>query len=352
MNICNEIAALGHDTTAFFPAIEPKEKVNDVYSFYGVSNLFRIERLFFPAFKGRSTFFSLHFIAKLKKMNPDLVTGRSVHGCTIAALLGYPTVFDTHGPIWESGKFPLKLFRIMIRQRSFKKMVVNSHALKEIYVRSDIFKGSGFDPGNIQVAHNGSQAFPLETQIELPGDKSRFKVGYFGQLYKGRGIDIIINIAQQMSAVDFYVVGGEEKDIIDWKSKIKSKNIYFIGFVPYPEVYKYRNSCDVLLAPYQEITAPEGVTGNQTPYMNPIKILEYMSSRKPVIASDLPTIREVLNEKNSILVDCANSTEWVSAIKRLMVEKTYAKSLAEQSYKEFAECYTWKARAQKLIDIT
>lgn len=352
MNICNELAGMGHDVTAFFPDVAPKEDTKDVYGFYGVKDHFRIERLLFPDFKGRSTFFSLHAIARLKKRKPDLVTGRSVHGCTVAALLGFPTVFDTHGPIWESGGFPLKLFKIMIRQRSFKKMVVNSHALKQIYVQSSIFKGSGFDPRRIEVAHNGSQSFPLDKKAELPGDPARFKAGYFGHLYKGRGIDMIIETARRLQNVDFYIVGGEEKDIAYWKSKAQSANIFFIGFVPYPQVYLYRNACDLLLAPYQEVASPDGVLGNQTPYMNPIKVLEYMSSRKPIIASDLPTIREVLNEKNALLVNCADTAEWEQAIGKLKNEKALASALADQAYADFQAKYTWKARAQKLIDIT
>ena len=52
-------------------------------------------------------------------------------------------------------------------------------------------------------------------------------------------------------------------------------------------------------------------------FMSPLKIFEYMSHKKPIIVSDLPVIREVLNEKNSILIDSDNVRLWVEAILKL-----------------------------------
>lgn len=350
MNICHELALAGHEVVLLAPDWDNTEEVTDVFSFYGVDDCFSIQKLWFPQrVPGSSTIYGLTVGKALKKLKPDLVIGRSVYGCVIAAISGLKVVYDSHAPIWEGGKLPLYLFRKMVRQPSFRKLVVNSNALKKIYMGSDIFKGTGYDPADIEVAHNGARSYALSDRASLPGDGQKIKVGYFGHLYKGRGMEIIAGLASRVQDADFYIGGGEDSDIAFWKSSIQNENVYFLGYIPHAEVYKYRNSCDILLAPYQKVAAPDQAAGNQSPYMNPIKILEYMSSQKAIIASDLPTIREVLNEKNAILVDCENVEQWAAAVRRLSGDERERRAIAEKAYQDFSANYTWESRARKLI---
>lgn len=352
MNICNELSILGHEVYLLTPDWNDVEAADDVYKFYGVRPDFEIKKLYFPQkFRGGSSVYGLHVAKELRSLKPGLVIGRSVYGCAAAGLLDYPVVFDSHAPIWESGGLPLHLFRFMIGRKSFRKMTVNSGALKELYMHSTLFNHTVFNPERIQVLPNGANEYDLSEKTKLPGGTGSVSVGYFGHLYPGRGVDIILSLAGEMQGVDFYIGGGDEKDIRYWRSRVKSANVHFLGFIPHPEVYKYRNSCHILLAPYQRIASPEGGAGNQSPYMNPIKILEYMSSRKPIIASDLPTIREVLNEKNAMLVGCDDIAGWKQALNKLILDKTYANAIAGQAYDEFKKSYTWKARACKLIEL-
>ena len=72
-----------------------------------------------------------------------------------------------------------------------------------------------------------------------------------------------------------------------------------------------------------------------------------MSHKKPIIASDLPVIREVLNKNNSILVDCNDFESWIIAIKKLKNVKKRDK-LATQALMDFKN-FTWKNRANNII---
>jgi glycosyltransferase involved in cell wall biosynthesis len=87
--------------------------------------------------------------------------------------------------------------------------------------------------------------------------------------------------------------------------------------------------------------------GDTSKYMSPIKIFEYMSHKKPIIASDLSVIREVLNKNNSLLVDCDNVKSWIRAIKKLKNEKKRHK-LSTQALIDFKN-FTWKNRANIII---
>ncbi len=52
--------------------------------------------------------------------------------------------------------------------------------------------------------------------------------------------------------------------------------------------------------------------------MSPLKLFEYMAHGLPIVSSDLPALREVLeNESNALLCDPDDIVAWVSAIERL-----------------------------------
>ena len=194
------------------------------------------------------------------------------------------------------------------------------------------------------MAHDGATTF-VETS-KLLSDKN-IKVGYVGHLYKGRGIDIIIECANKLNNVDFHVVGGSEKDIEYWKH-ISNDKVHFHGFVPPSLVNKYINSFDILLAPYQNSVSVFGGKGDTSKYMSPLKIFEYMSSGKTIIVSDLPVLREVLNDQNSVIVQPDNIDEWVLAIKHCLSE-SFRKKLSKQVIEDFKQ-YTWFNRANNILN--
>lgn len=350
MNICSCLAEMGHDVTILLPKIEGDENQAEIFSFYGLEADFKIEKLYYPSFKGKTFYYTYAIYKALKRIKPDYVIGRFVNGCAVASMMGFPITFDSHGPMWEDSKISNWFFKRMLNQETLKKLTVNSIALKDLYLKSGIFNDTRFNPDNLVVAHNGANVYDLNQKVELPGRKDSLKVGYFGHLYAGRGIELIIELARRMPDLEYYIVGGEEQDINHWKEQTSLKNLHFLGFVPFANVYKYRHSCDILLAPYQKIVSPGGTIGDQGPYMNPIKYLEYMSSCKGIVASELPSTREVLNESNAILVDCADVDQWEKAILTLACDSNLLELLSKNAYADFENNYTWKIRAERLIE--
>ncbi|MGY6743454.1 MAG: glycosyltransferase [Cecembia sp.] len=318
---------------------------------YGVGNNFEIKRLWYPSITGSFYIYAIQVFFMLLKIKPDLVIGRSVHGCFASTLIGFPTIFDSHGPIWESGKLPLKMFQSMVSRTSFKKLTTNSKALKNIYCGSGIFQKTNFNPDNIKVIENGANLYNLDKKVQLPG-YNEIKIGYLGHLYKGRGVEIIISCAKELPNLDFIIIGGEDEDINYWKNKFPNlKNLHFLGFKPFSQVYKYRNSCDILLAPYQNsVSTASNVNRDQAKYMNPIKIIEYMSAKKPIIASNLPVIQDILTDEDAILVNPERTRDWVEAIEIILRDKNLSEKLRQNSYNKFISNYTWDARASKILE--
>lgn len=352
MNICSALAELGHQVTLLLPDDIAYRTKSSPFIEYGLAETFKIKKLYYPSFKGKTIFYSLAIYKELKKHRPDLVIGRFVNGCSISSILNIPTVFDTHGPVWDDSRISVEFFKRMLKGKGLKRITTNSSALRDIYIKSDIFKNTRFNTRNLIVANNGARPYPLlDTIPALMNLKGALTVGYFGHLYSGRGIDIIIELAGLHPNIDFVIAGGEESDISYWKSVTKMENIHFLGYIKFGEVYKYRNSCDVLLAPYQQIVSPGGENADQGAYMNPIKLLEYMSSKKVIIASDLPSTREILtNQEDAILVRYDDVKEWSAALVSVFSNRDLNNKLSENAYRSFLSHYTWKIRALKMIE--
>jgi len=115
------------------------------------------------------------------------------------------------------------------------------------------------------------------------------------------------------------------------------------------ETHLYRNSFDILLAPYSSNVAVSGDSNSDTSrFMSPLKIFEYMSSCKPIVASDLTVLKEILNSNNSLLVNPDDENEWVCAILKLH-DKNERYKISRQAYLDFQN-YTWTNRALYLTE--
>jgi glycosyltransferase involved in cell wall biosynthesis len=276
----------------------------------------------------------------------DLVYGRFLHGCYAATLLKNEVIFESHAPIYEKKNYEFIIFKKLIKSKYFKKLVVISQSLKDMYL------GNGYlSDEKIQVAHDGAdEVLDFETKAELLGDKDSLKVGYVGHLYRGKGIEVIASIADKVSDdIEFHIVGGLDKDILFWKEKINSKNVFFYGFLPQKEVSIYINALDVCLLPNQKVVLTHGADRNGTnisSFTSPLKMFEYMAHKKGVVCSDISVLREVLNENNSILVDPENSEEWIEAIERFRNDEIRNK-LSKQALEDFIK-YTWKNRTNDI----
>ena len=249
--------------------------------------------------------------------------------------------------VYEAHEIPIGWFRarienIFFKRKSFKKLVVISEALKLDYLQSF----SMLSDSKIIVAHDGADLPIKKTQVVK---NNVLNVGYVGHLYQGRGVEIIIKLARIFPKIDFTIVGGMERDVKYWRGEaVGIKNINFIGHVSQVELDTYYRTFDILLAPYQLGINQEDGKSDTSKWMSPMKIFEYMSYSKPIIASDISVLREIVNEHNSILVDPSSIDAWSQAIKTLTSEKLRC-DLGEVAYKDFCKNYTWDIRAKNLL---
>ena len=117
----------------------------------------------------------------------------------------------------------------------------------------------------------------------------------------------------------------------------------FTGFVPPSDIPLYLAAADMLVMP----TTPDLA---YAAYTSPLKLFEYMASGRPIVASGLASVREVLDDGgNAVLYEADSADGLAEAVGRLVASPTLGRSLAERALQDVAR-YAWDARARRIID--
>ncbi len=85
-------------------------------------------------------------------------------------------------------------------------------------------------------------------------------------------------------------------------------------------------------------------------YASPIKLFEYMAVERALIASNLPSIAEVVTDgESALLVPPSDAAALAEAIRRLRDDPALRQRLAARAYALVMESYTWAARAENIL---
>ncbi len=176
----------------------------------------------------------------------------------------------------------------------------------------------------VVIAPNGVD---LERYRDLPeAAKARAKLGlaeqptasYTGHFYAGRGLDILYHLAQSFPEVQFLWVGGRNAELDGVKQELvqrKLRNVILTGFIENQQLPLYQAASDVLLMPYEKAIAGSS-GGNSADICSPMKMFEYMAAGRVILTSDLPVIREVLDENMAVFCPPDDKIAWQEAFAR------------------------------------
>ena len=346
MKMCDAFASIGYEVILVVPEVTPINEA-DLFDGYGVSRSFSIVRLPWVKMPGRGWWFALQAFFAIKRLKAGRVYGRHLPSLVLPSLVGLPTVYEAHAPISETmGKAGSFCLRVLCGARGFRKLVVISEALAGWYKNN-----TQLGENDIKVAHDAASP-AVNSQLSTLNRRSEesFELGYVGQLYAGKGMEMIAAIAEKRPLFKFTIVGGDEGDIQQWRKHLQHlDNVRFTGFLPQAEAISLIEGFDVVLAPYQKRVTTAGGGGDISRWMSPLKIFEYMSAGKPIVASDLPVLREVLNDgDNALLCEPEDPDHWCEAIDMLHRESELRDRLGTKARSDFLKKFTWEARARSI----
>jgi len=354
MKMCESFAKTGAKVTLIAPfriQPDPKLRTQDSFKYYGASRNFRIKTLpcidliWLEDFLGKWTYWVQELTFSLAVFLYELFHGEDVvytrDDFVAAGLARFKkVVFEAYvwpekGHFWYSSWMP-----------KLKSLVVISNTLKKKYEQ-------WFPANKILVAHDGVD---LKAFAHLPSkSRARKMLGmpqnkqiaiYTGHLYPWKGVDTIIRAASLIPSCLFYIVGGTHEDIEKYRSvieKAKLKNVTLVGHVPPTKVPRYLAASDVLLLPN---SAKYKISKE---YTSPLKLFEYMAAKRPILASDVPSSREILKDgKNAVLFKADNAEDFAKKLSRLFAQRKLSVNTAAKAYKD-VQAYSWDRRSRSIL---
>lgn len=348
VNMCRSFSGEGAKVTLLLPYRSVQKDV-DIFKYFDIPKTFNIKMLpcidlsvggehpIFYWLRFISFYISARFYVWFN--NFDIIYSRDIYSSIF-----FPNI------VLEQHSFPRKInFFLNLTFTRNRKIVCLTSFIKNLFIEK------GISESNILIAPSAVDLDEFnqnKNRLNISGiDSDKFVFGYIGTL---KTMNMEKGVGDCLSALTFLgddyrllIVGGESDDLEYYKKMSEDlnvdKKVIFIGKVSYSEVSKYSFLCDVFVAPYPE-------NEHYSFYMSPLKIFEYMASRKPVIATNLPSIKEVLTDgQNAILIKPSDPKGLSEAIVRIKENPELGKRLAEKAYEDVSSKYTWQIRAKNII---
>jgi glycosyltransferase involved in cell wall biosynthesis len=343
---CKTLEQAGHDVTLVAPA-DWKEKIVDGVRVIGLPRVARRYQ--------RSRLW-LQIVRIVRDLRPDVVHFHAPELLLIAPLLRpAKLIYDCEESYAEAALIrpwiprllrpPLSrmvalLEPALARYTDVIVVTVDSHV--------DRFRKTGKP---IVILHN----FPLLTDFRLNGRESDGRtLIHLGSQTKDRGTHVLIGamsqVADRLPDARLLLVGpfdgpkheAEARRLIADHSLEDS--VTLTGEVPYTDVPEWISRADVGLIALQATKKFKTCV--------PTKLFEYMSSRLPVVSSDLPPARRFMGGLEcGFLVGPADPRGYAEAIEFLLTHPSEARQMGERGRRAVEESYSWDAESGRLLEL-
>jgi glycosyltransferase involved in cell wall biosynthesis len=293
----------------------------------------------------RKWWHALHAIQLPAVRAADLVYTRNFPTLFALARGQQPFAYETYRP-WADQFRVLRLpFRRAMAAPAFLGGVLHSEFARARY------EALGVESERLLVAHNGHDPARFrerksrrELRLELGLPSERPLCVYTGHINLTKGLDTVLGMARRLPHVLFVLVGSEKRGLVERMAQ-RHANVQLVAWQPFDRVAQYLMAADVLLQPPSRV--PLKLVGNT---VLPMKLFLYLAAGRPIVAPDLPDVRELLrHEENALLVPTGRDDVAAQAVARVLEQPALAESLAQAALTTAAGL-TWDARARKVLD--
>ena len=339
MKTCEAFASAGHKVTLVVPW-RRNALSDDPFEYYQCKNNFRIVRIFsIDVPLGKFGYLLERFVFAVSASlyvalhRSDIVYSREAF---IFALMNVPWVrfvWESHTGEWD--------WAARATARAAFRVVVLTHAAKNWYV------GKGIDARKLVVAPDGIDlaqfAHPesksaARTRLGLPQDK---KIAlYIGRVDGWKGIETFAEAAKLAPEILFVAIGGEREQVEAFRTHYPT--VTWLGYRPYAQLANNQAAADCLVLPN---TAKDQIS---LIFTSPLKLFTYMASLRPIVASDVPSIREVLDDSSCYFVTPDSPESLAQGIQNALTDDSESRARAERALAK-VRAYSWDERVRAIL---
>lgn len=372
MQNCEAFADAGTDVTLWAAGRvnTPELRKVDPFAYYGVNRIFALRRLpcidLLPLVPGRTdiagklAFYLQQATFLLVMWSAVLFTQADVYySRDMLALLLLSLVKPRESLVYEAHKFASSSRAQWVQQQVLNR--VGTVITVTGRLADDLTLLAADSPDlrkRLLVAHDGIRRERFENMLSqldarkaLGWDESAFIVGYVGRLQTltmDKGVGTLVEALKGIEGVSLALVGGPDEVANalreQWlKQGGDPMRFLYAGHVVPERVPTYLSALDVCAMPFP-------FTEHFAYYASPIKLFEYMASKRVIVASNLPSIAEILkHEQSALLVPPSDVNMLAAAIIRLRDDAALRETLATKAYEDVMARYTWAARAAAIL---
>jgi len=342
MEMCRAFTELHHKVTLIVP-FRRNTISESPFTFYGIPQDFEIVTL--PVvdliFLGKIghllswlMFSGMVFLYTLSH-KADLLYSRDELSLAFLALLNRNLAWEGHTGQWSMAVRFLAAVQVPF--------IVITQGLKDFYVKRGVSKKKIF------VAHDGVNLSSFEQSFDRQKVRDsfgitdgEFLVAYTGKLSGWKGVPTLCESFGFLSNKNYrlLIAGGEGSETEVLKKKYPS--IQFLGRLSRVRAIELQRASDLLVIPN---TAQSIISKSFT---SPLKLFEYMASGVPIIASDLPSLREIISEGEVTFAVPDSAISLSTGIEFIKEHHEDARTKALRAKEKVAE-YSWINRTRSII---
>ena len=364
MATCHALASRGHEILLLTRPDTALER-RDPFAFYGRAPIDRLRFEQVPAAPGRRAGrvrFLLHAIARAAQTGALLYT-RDLGLAAFALQLPSPrrprVVYESHGlspTVSEElprllGRPELVPSRHKLRRLDRREQRVWRRAAAYVTITralADELRSRYGDRDRVFVVPDGASPSGAGPVIaRTPVTAAPPVAAYAGHLYPWKGVDVFVRALALTPEIRGLIVGGHprEADRERVESLIDTLGLHdrveMTGHVPPADVARHLCRATMLVLPNTASAISER-------YTSPLKLFEYLTLGRPIVASDLPAIREILTAGDTALLVAPGDARALAAGLSRLADNPDLSARLSQAALALAPEYTWDARARRL----
>lgn len=357
--VCDALIKLGHSVTVF--ATIREETIDQPFStYYGVSDKIQLKHIGFkthipnwPPLRPLRLFLQNRglmrdYKTELTEDRFDLLYTRTPALLATMIATGIPVILELH-------QLPRRSKKAFVRHCCACRLVAClTSSIRDSLIEWGVPAHKLMVEGDAVDLNRFTHLPPKsDARLSIHLNTDRIVVGYVGRLktlFMEKGVKHLLEALKELKYEKKFlglIVGGPAADRMFYQKMaedlgLTTDDVRFVGEVPAAEVPAMLSACDVLAMPFPDFP-------HYRHHMSPLKMFEYMAADRPIVTSDLPTVRDVLSEKTAFFCTPGDSHDLAHVLQTIALYTADAEARATAA-RSLVERHTWEERMKRILN--